>query len=168
MHHGPADSGSFSFVRMAASTIVTVIARGNFTPFYFIGICQRGSPACRNTDTMPSIFEATATPSYLGSDRRSAATRCRRSIPRLRNYIHQLKTCGIEQLETIGRTLGAWSGEIAAMWRFSKNNGITEGFHNKMEMISRRAFGFLLRQGFGGHIRNFNNYRLRVRVIRLR
>ena len=39
-----------------------------------------------------------------------------------------------------------------AMWRFSKTNGITEGFHNKMEMISRRAYGF----------RNFENYRLRV------
>ena len=38
------------------------------------------------------------------------------------------------------------------MWRFSKSNGITEGFHNKMEMISRRAYGF----------RNFENYRLRV------
>jgi len=31
---------------------------------------------------------------------------------------------------------------VIAMWRFSKTNGITEGFHNKMEMISRRAFGF--------------------------
>ena len=41
---------------------------------------------------------------------------------------------------------------IVAMWRFSKSNGITEGFHNKMEMISRRAYGF----------RNFENYRLRV------
>ena len=81
--------------------------------------------------------------------------RCRRWIPRLLSYIHQLKTCGIEQIETLGRTLASWSGEIAAMWRFSKNNGITEGFHNKMEMISRRAFGF----------RNFDNYRLRVRVM---
>jgi len=32
--------------------------------------------------------------------------------------------------------------EIAAMWRFSRNNGITEGFHNKMELISRQAYGF--------------------------
>ena len=38
------------------------------------------------------------------------------------------------------------------MWRFSKSNGITEGLHNKMEMLSRRAFGF----------KNFENYRLRV------
>ena len=34
-------------------------------------------------------------------------------------------------------------------------NGITEGFHNKMETISRMAYGF----------RNFENYRLRVRVM---
>jgi len=39
---------------------------------------------------------------------------------------------------------------IVAMWRFTRNNGITEGFHNKMEMISRRAYGF----------RNFENYRI--------
>jgi transposase len=71
------------------------------------------------------------------------------------SYIKQLKTCGIEQLETLGRTLGSWDEEIAAMWRFSKNNGITEGFHNKMETISRMAYGF----------RNFENYRLRVRVM---
>ena len=45
--------------------------------------------------------------------------------------------------------------EIVRMWRFTKSNGITEGFHNKMEMISRRAFGF----------RNFQNYRLRVRTL---
>ena len=38
------------------------------------------------------------------------------------------------------------------VWRFSKSNGITEGFHTKMEMMSRRAYGF----------RNFENYRLRV------
>ncbi|MDP6523985.1 MAG: transposase [Kiritimatiellia bacterium] len=55
-------------------------------------------------------------------------------------------------MEPLGRTLGSWDGEIAAMWRFGKNNGITEGFHNRMEMISRMAYGF----------RNFENYRLRV------
>jgi transposase len=39
--------------------------------------------------------------------------------------------------------------------RFTRINGITEGFHTKMEMISRRADGF----------KNFENYRLRVRVL---
>ena len=42
-----------------------------------------------------------------------------------------------------------------AMWRFTRNNGITEGFHSKMELISRQACGF----------RNFENYRLRVKVL---
>lgn len=45
-----------------------------------------------------------------------------------------------------------WQEEIACMWRFTKNNGITEGFHRKMKLIQRRAYGF----------RNFNNHRLRV------
>ncbi|WP_420324355.1 transposase, partial [Legionella rubrilucens] len=26
--------------------------------------------------------------------------------------------------------------------RFSKSNGITEGFHRKMKLIQRRAYGF--------------------------
>jgi hypothetical protein len=41
------------------------------------------------------------------------------------------------------------------MWRFTRSNGITEGFHNKMETINRQAYGF----------RNFQNYRLRVQVL---
>ena len=81
--------------------------------------------------------------------------KCRQLIPKRLSFIEQLKTCGLDKLQQLGRTLGSWAGEIAAMWRFSRNNGITEGFHNKMEMISRRAFGF----------RNFENYRLRVRVM---
>ena len=55
-------------------------------------------------------------------------------------------------LRGLAKTLTSWLEPIVVMWRFSKSNGITEGFHNKMEMISRRAFGF----------RNFENYRLRV------
>lgn len=55
-------------------------------------------------------------------------------------------------LRALAKTLTSWMEPIVAMWRFSKSNGITEGFHNKMEMISRRAYGF----------RNFENYRLRV------
>ena len=40
------------------------------------------------------------------------------------------------------------------MWRFTKSNGITEGFHRKMKLIQRRAYGY----------RNFQNYRLRVLI----
>ncbi len=35
------------------------------------------------------------------------------------------------------------------------SNGITKGFHRKMKLIQRRAYGF----------RNFENYRLRVIVL---
>ena len=52
-------------------------------------------------------------------------------------------------------SLFAWRDEIGAIWRFTRNNGITEGFHNKMELITRQAFGF----------RNFENYRLRVKAL---
>jgi transposase len=38
---------------------------------------------------------------------------------------------------TLGTTLFSWRDEIGQMWRFSKTNGITEGLHNKMEMIHR-------------------------------
>jgi len=49
----------------------------------------------------------------------------------------------------------AWATEVAMMWRFTRNNGITEGFHTKMEVLQRQAYGF----------RNFHNYRLRVRIM---
>ena len=48
-------------------------------------------------------------------------------------------TSGLAQLVQLGQTLSAWSEEIVAMWRFTRNNGITEGFHNKMELINRQA-----------------------------
>jgi hypothetical protein len=35
----------------------------------------------------------------------------------------------------LGQTLASWSCEIAAMWRFTRNNGITEDFHTKMEIM---------------------------------
>src|SRR5690625_553222 len=55
----------------------------------------------------------------------------------------------------IAKTLNRWLEPIVRMWRFTKSNGITEGFHTKMEMLSRRAYGF----------RNFENYRLRLFII---
>ena len=63
----------------------------------------------------------------------------------------------IEQFEqsparALAETLKSWLEPIVRMWRFTKSNGITEGFHTKMEMLSRRAYGF----------RNFENYRMRV------
>ena len=54
----------------------------------------------------------------------------------------------------LAETISEWFAPIIRMWRFTKNNGITEGFHRKMKLIQRRAYGY----------RNFENYRLRVLV----
>ncbi len=83
------------------------------------------------------------------------ARQCRRLVPHLLWAIDELKKSHFAPLVALGETIESWKEEIARMWRFTKNNAITEGFHTKMEMISRRAFGF----------RNFENYRLRVRVL---
>jgi transposase len=80
--------------------------------------------------------------------------KCQKLAPRFLRAIYQLRQARLPQLVTLGETLNSWSSEIATMWRFTRNNGITEGFHNKMEVLQRQAYGF----------RNFNNYRLRVKV----
>lgn len=77
------------------------------------------------------------------------ARRARAKLPRYLKLLEQLQD---SPLRALAKTLKSWMEPVIAMWRFSKSNGITEGFHNKMEMISRRAYGF----------RNFENYRLRV------
>ena len=75
--------------------------------------------------------------------------RMEKTLPRFLDLLEQLHH---SPLRTMAKTLTSWLQPIIAMWRFTRNNGITEGFHNKMEMISRRAYGF----------RNFENYRIRV------
>lgn len=70
-------------------------------------------------------------------------------------HVNDLLECPFEALQQLGRTLQDWSEEIVRMWRYKKSNGITEGFHNKMELISRRAYGY----------RNFNNYKMRVLAL---
>ena len=77
---------------------------------------------------------------------------CYQRVPKFLKMIEQLKEAPIAALQTLGKTLESWQVEIARMWRFTKTNSITEGLHNKMEMLSRRAFGF----------KNFENYRVRV------
>jgi transposase len=80
---------------------------------------------------------------------------CRPLVSQLLQAIDQLRSCGLAPLVTLGETLFDWQQPIASMWRFTRNNGITEGFHNKMELISRQAYGF----------RNFQNYRMRTKVL---
>lgn len=80
---------------------------------------------------------------------------CRKMIPKFLDMVNQLKNSPFKPLAALGRTFYFWREEIACMWRFRKSNGITEGFHRKMKLIQRRAYGF----------RNFENYRTRVRVL---
>jgi transposase len=70
-------------------------------------------------------------------------------LPKLLALLRQFEQ---SPAKALAATLMSWIGPLVGMWRFSKSNGITEGFHTKMEMMSRRAYGF----------RNFENYRLRV------
>ena len=92
---------------------------------------------------------------YLLLKKHRTRRQCEILIPRFLRALHQLRQAGLAQLVQLGQTLASWSQEIVAMWRFTRNNGITEGFHNKMELINRQAYGF----------RNFENYRLRVKVL---
>lgn len=80
---------------------------------------------------------------------------CEKLAPRFLRAVEQLRQARLPQLVQLGETLHSWAAEIATMWRFTRNNGITEGFHTKMEVLQRQAYGF----------RNFQNYRLRVRVM---
>jgi transposase len=84
--------------------------------------------------------------------KRQKRTEAKQLIPQLLWHMNECLESPWEPLKTFGQTLKSWLEPIVRMWRFTKNNGITEGLHTKMEMISRRAFGF----------RNFKNYRLRV------
>ena len=77
------------------------------------------------------------------------AHRMANKLPGFLKLIEQLHE---SPLRALAKTLESWLQPIVAMWRFTKSNGITEGFHTKMEMMSRRAYGF----------RNFENYRRRV------
>jgi len=77
------------------------------------------------------------------------ARRAKKLLPR---FLALLEQFAHSPAYSLASTLKSWLEPIVRMWRFSKSNGITEGFHTKMEMLSRRAFGF----------RNFENYRMRV------
>ena len=86
--------------------------------------------------------------------KKKRAQECKHLIPKFLDCLETLKASQMWCLKVLGETLYKWKEEIVRMWRFTKTNSITEGLHNKMEELSRRAYGF----------RNFENYRLRVRV----
>lgn len=83
------------------------------------------------------------------------AKACRPVARQFLGHLDALRTSAFAAMRSLGETLESWKNEIGRMWRFSRNNGITEGFHTRMEVLQRQAYGF----------RNFRNYRLRVVVM---
>jgi transposase len=92
---------------------------------------------------------------YMLLKKHRTKKQCAHLVRRFLRALEQLNEVGLTQLVQLGQTLTSWATEIATMWRFTRNNGITEGFHTKMEVLQRQAYGF----------RNFKNYRLRVRIM---
>ncbi|WP_176360016.1 ISL3 family transposase [Desulfosediminicola ganghwensis] len=82
-------------------------------------------------------------------------TTCKKLIPELLERVEMLKASPLKPMRTLGKTITSWLEPIARMFRYYRSNGILEGFHRKMKLIQRRAYGF----------RNFGNYRLRVRLL---
>jgi hypothetical protein len=77
---------------------------------------------------------------YLLLNKHRTRRQCESLIPRFLRAVHQLRHAGLTL--QLGHTLASWSQEIVAMWRFTRKNGITEGLHNKIELINRQAYGF--------------------------
>ncbi|MDD3181090.1 MAG: transposase [Opitutaceae bacterium] len=60
---------------------------------------------------------------------------CRHHIGELLHLLVQLRQSGFEPARTLAQTIEDWSEEIVCLWRFTRNNGITESFHRKMKLI---------------------------------
>jgi len=108
----------------------------------------------QGVDGLETIYDFKQNLMKLMLQKKKRATECRKLIPDFLDSLELLKSSEMYCLKTLGETLYKWREEIVRMWRFTKTNSITEGLHNKMEELSRRAYGF----------RNFDNYRIRVRV----
>lgn len=80
---------------------------------------------------------------------------CKKLVRELLDKVEMLKRSPFRSMRTLGKSINNWIDEIARMFRYYRSNGIVEGFHRKMKLIQRRAYGFT----------NFENYRLRVRVL---
>lgn len=80
---------------------------------------------------------------------------CRKFVKDLLSKIEILRTTPFRPLQALSKSLKAWLNPIGRMFRYNRSNGVVEGFHRKMKLIQRRAYGF----------RNFENYRMRVKVL---
>ena len=82
------------------------------------------------------------------------ARQCKNNIKKLKEMMKTMRYEAPTEFGKLAETISEWFAPIIRMWRFTKNNGITEGFHRKMKLIQRLAYGY----------KNFENYRLRVLV----
>jgi transposase len=64
---------------------------------------------------------------YLLLEKRLNQKKCGELTPKLPRMIAELREQELEQMVQPGNTLHNWRDEIATMWRFTRNNGITEG-----------------------------------------
>jgi transposase len=106
----------------------------------------------RHRPALAPIYEMKERLSRLLCLKTQPPASCRRHIRHLLELIETLRESRLEAALTLAKTLSDWTEEIVRMWRFTRNNAVTEGFHRKMKLIQRRAYGF----------RSFENYRLRV------
>lgn len=90
----------------------------------------------------------------LLNNKKKTRKQCLLLIRELKHYMELMRTESTHHFHTLAETLSKWFEPIIRMWRFSKNNGITERFHRKIKGIQRRGYGY----------RNFENYKLRVLV----
>ncbi len=79
---------------------------------------------------------------YLLLKRHRTRRECRRLIPRFLRAVYQLRQAGLVQLVQLGETLHSWSEEIVSMWRFTRNNGITEASTPTWKSSNARRTGF--------------------------
>ena len=71
--------------------------------------------------------------SKLLLQKRQTRKQARDLIPQILWHMNELLESPFAPLKTFGHTLQSWLEPIVRMWRFTKNNGITEGLHTKME-----------------------------------
>ncbi len=102
-----------------------------------------------------AVWRVKETLSWILLRKHRTKRQCARLVPRFLRILEQLRACPFAPLATLGDTLHNWAEQIVPMWRFTRNNGITEGFHTRIEVLQRQAYGF----------RNFANYRMRVRAM---
>ena len=109
----------------------------------------------RSRPGLEAIYDFKQKLTLLLLTRVSSESQARPFVQEFISAIRALQESGFKSLVTLGNTLESWREEIVRMWRFSKTNSITEGLHNRMEEILRRAYG----------MRNFENFRIRVKAF---